>query len=165
MEAVKSVLKIILTSIMAGGVLLLFLTFTLPAIQEDRAELVEQEMDAHNQTLEMVKQDFSYVLSDENISADVKKNILLTISGEYCVLKVTLNRELKVISLETVEKIHDRDVGIAFACIGELAVLIFAIVWFCFIIRDIVEDVNIARDRRRAIKNAKKQKVDVEVIV
>ena len=112
MEAVKSVLKIILTSIMAGGVLLLFLTFTLPAIQEDRAELVEQEMDAHNQTLEMVKQDFSYVLSDENISADVKKNILLTISGEYCVLKVTLNRELKVISLETVEKIHDRDVRV-----------------------------------------------------
>lgn len=166
MQTIKYIFKIILTFVIVAGAIFLFFVFTLPALQMDKSELAKQEMETHNQTLEMIKQDFSHVLVAENVKIEMGENINVTISGEYCDLKVELNRELKVLTLETIDKTEDAYVGPVFACIGEGAALIFAVVWFCFIIRDITEDISIARDRRRAIKNAKKQqKVDVEVLV
>ena len=145
--------------------LLLFFVFTLPAIQQDREQLVKQEMEEHNQTLELIKQDFSHVLSDENISVQIGENVNLTISGEACNLKVELNRELKVLTLTTVVKTENKEVGIAFALIGEGIVLIAAIVWLCITISDMASDIRAAISRRKTRKMAKKQPVDIEVVV
>lgn len=164
-QVVKDILKFIIAIASIAGMLLLFFTFTLPALKKDLEITVEQELELHTQTLEKIKQDFSYVLSNENVSAEIGKNILLTISGKACELKVELNRELSVLSLETVNTSQDAFVGPIFACIGELIVVLFDIVWLCFIIRDIADDISIAKDRRRTKKLAKKQKVDVEVVV
>lgn len=165
MNTFKNILCIMTALIIVAGMLFLFFVFTLPALQQDREQLVKQEMEEHNQTLEMIKQDFSYVLSDKNISVEMNQNINLTISGAECNLKVTLNRELQVLSLETVDKTEEKFVGPIFACIGEGAALIFAIVWIGFTISDIAFDIKSAVSVRKARKIAKKQSVDVEVIV
>ncbi len=166
MQTIKYIFKIILTFIIVACVLLLFFGLTLPAFQRDRSMLAEQEMEAHNQTLELIKQDFAHVLTAENVKVEMNENVNITISGKDCDLKVELNRALKVLTLETIDKTEDAYVGPAFACVGEIFALTFAIAWFCRIIRHIAEDISIARDRRRVIKDAKKQqKVDVEVLV
>ncbi len=169
MNFFKNILKIITALILVAGMLFLFFFFTLPAIKQDRKQLVEQEMEVHNQTLEQIKQDFSYVLSDNNVSLQMGENISLTISGKYCKLEVELNRELKVLSLETVDKTEDAVAGYTFACIGEGIVVIFAIVVFCLTVGDIADDIKFAADRRKARKElrkkAKEKAVDVEVVV
>lgn len=166
MKTIRYIFQIILTFLIATSMVFLFFVFTLPALQVNRAELAKQEMEMHNQTLEMIKQDFSHVLTAENVYVEMYKDINITISGNDCDLKVVLNRELKLLTLETIDKTENAYVGPGFACAGEGVALIFAIVWFCLIIKDIAEDISMARDRRRAIKNAKKQKqADIEVLV
>ena len=165
MNTFKNILSIITALIIVAGMLFLFFVFTLPALQRDREQLVKQEMEEHNQTLEIIKQDFSHVLSAENVSVEMNENINLTISGEACTLKVTLNRELQVLSLETVDKTGEKDVGPVFACVGESIALIAAIVWIGCTISDISFDIKSAISARKARKMAKKQSVDVEVIV
>lgn len=165
MNTFKNILSILPSLVLVAGMLILFFVFTLPALQQDREQLVKQEMEEHDQTLEMIKQDFSYVLFAENVSVQMNENINITISGEACNLKVELNRELKVLSLETVDKTEEKVVGLAFACVGEAATLIFAIAWIICTICDVVNDIKFTIDRKKVRKIAKKQSVDVEVIV
>ena len=105
------------------------------------------------------------MLSAENVIVQMNKIIQLTISGEDCNLNVELNRELDVLSLETVDKTEERDVGLAFACLGECVALIFAVVWFCCVIRDISNDITIARKQKRELKTAKQRQTDIEVVI
>lgn len=165
MNTFKNILCIITALIIVAGMLFLFFVFTLPALQQDREQLVKQEMEEHNQTLEMIKQDFSYVLSAENVSVEIGENVNLTISGKACDLTVELNRELKVLTLTTFDKTETKVVGLAFACIGEGALLILAIGWLCFTIGNMSSDIRAAVSRRKRRKMAKKQSVDVDVVV
>ena len=165
METAKNIFYIVLALVLIAGMLFLFFRFTLPAFNRDLEQMLEQEMAAHNVTLEEIKQDFSTVLSYENVAIDMGQNIALVISGENCELKVTLNRELQVLSLETVDKTENQFVGPTFACMGEGIGVIFAIVWICFTIKDIACDIDIARQRRHERKQAKRQQTDIEVIV
>lgn len=165
MNTFKNILCIITSLIIVAGMLILFFGFTLPVLQQDREQLVKQEMEEHNQTLEIIKQDFSHVLSTEHVSVQIGENVNLTISGKACNLKVELNRELKVLSLETVDKTEEKVVGLGFACLGEAVAIIFAIVWFCVTISNMASDIRAAISRRKTRKMAKKQPVDIEVVV
>lgn len=162
---VKDMFKLIIAIASIAGILLLFFTFTLPALQKDLGITVEEELELHTQTLETIKQDFSYVLSDKNVYAEIGNNILITISGKVCKLKVELNRDLSVLSLDTVDTSQNALVGPIFACIGEVIVVLFDLGWLCFIIKDICDDISIAKDKRRAKKKAKSQNINLDVIV
>ena len=165
MTTVKNIFKIVVALVIAIVMVGLFVMLTLPAINQDRSQMVEQEMDAHNKTLEAIKQDFSYVLSAENVSVEMGKTINLTISGKNCHLNVELNRELKVLTLETIDKTEEVSVGLGFACFGEAVGLIFAIGLFLHAIGSIAQDIRHARTIRREIKQAKKESVDVKILV
>lgn len=165
MTICKGVFKIVIGLVIAATMIVLFCFITLPALNQDRTLMVEQEMDAHNKTLEEIKQDFSYVLSAENVSIEMGKNINIMISGETCDLEVELNRELKVLTLKTIDKTEDASVGLGFACCGEVIAVIIAIILFWSAIGDISDGISIARARKIERKRAKKESVDVEVLV
>jgi len=158
-------LKLTAMITVAVAMLWLFFIFTLPGFQKDWGDMVEKEMDVHNQTLEAIKQDFSYVLSTDNVKIEMDENINLVISGKSCSLNVNLNKELKVLSLETIDKTENTIAGLVFACIGEGIGVVLAIVFFCFMLKDMIDDIKFALERRKLIKQAKKQKKDIEVLV
>ena len=64
----KNIVEFIILLAIVVGMVFLFFNFTLPALQQDVGITVAQEIAVHTQTLEKIKQDFSYVLSDENVS-------------------------------------------------------------------------------------------------
>lgn len=156
---VKNVFGIIWWLLIIAILVSVFIFVTLPLFQENRQQIFEQEMATHNQTLNLIKENFAYVLETDNVAVDiVGENVNLVISGEACDLKVTLNKQLEVISLDTVDTTEDDVVGPVFLSIGLgiLAIISIYLIYRCF--RNISEAV----EENRYLK---KQKAEPEINV
>lgn len=158
---IKNIIGIICWLLVIAILVSVFIFFILPIFSEDRQQIFEQEMEAHNQTLNLVKENFAYVLEADNVKADVNgENVNLVISGEACNLKVTLTKQLKVISLTTEDKTEDDTVFPVFSSIGMAAILGISIylIYKCF--KNITEEVEV----RRRIKR-QKTATEINVLV
>ena len=102
MKASKYVFKSVLWLLIFGIALVLYISFAVPLVTNDKISAKVAEIIAHSETLEAIRADFSCAATYDNVDVDISgKEIELTISGEACDLKVTLNKELEVLALRT----------------------------------------------------------------
>lgn len=160
-----NILMIILVITILAGLSFAFFVFTLPVMEQDFGQQIEEELLMHNQKLELIQKDFSYVLSDESVSAKVNENIELTIAGEVCGLKVVLTRKLNVRSITTIDYTAENRQNAELAFAGEIIATIVLLVWLCFLIRGLVIKIRKANDQRRVRKLVKNKTADIEVVI
>ncbi|MBQ8042797.1 MAG: hypothetical protein IJ272_01435 [Clostridia bacterium] len=158
--ATKHVFAILFWLAVIAAMAFTFIYVVLPALSIDTDQLVADELQAHNTKLETIIQDFTSVLSLENVHTEVNDGeISVVIFGDVCDLSATLNLDMKVTSLNHEDKSGNKIFLPALGCAGLLIGTIVAVVFIC---ANVAEIVDIAKENKR-FKQIKKEKSDVKV--
>jgi len=160
--ATKNVFALLFWIAIIAVVVGVFVCAVLPRLTTDIDQFVENELESHNVKLEAITQDFTSVISLEDVYATIEDGqIRIKISGEFCDLEATLNSDMRLISLNHKDKSEDKLVGPIFAGIGLGLVAVAAIVFICLNIKEIA---SVIIDNRR-FKLSRKKQSDVDVTV
>ena len=152
MKAGKHVFKSALWILIFSIALTLYIIFAVPLVSNDKNSAKVAEILSHSETLEAIRADFSCAATYDNVDVDIsEKNIKLTILGEVCDLKVTLNKELEVIDVKTEEHVGHQAL-FAFSTMG--IIILFGFSAYYITVNSYEAVINIRENRKikRAVK-------------
>lgn len=156
----NKIFAISLWLILGAIIVSLFIMVVLPKLNQDWEQLYSIDLQTHEQKLDIIKSDLNQVLLYDNVDLNIEgEAVNVVIFGDYCVLRITLNRERKVISYGVEDKTETKEtlfVLLGFAMGIAVIVIIFAIGY------NIVAIKNIARERKAA---KLRKEIDLNILV